>query len=283
MVNQAGILFDPVQYKEFGLGFYQGDGFNVRFQTHKKFFLRSMYIPYGPVCESLEGLDSFLQWISTQRFTKIKVDLPIIFDKELEKDIVNAFTVSGFKKSDYIQDEETLVVSPKTFHLNKRNMRYVRKGMDFFEVVILEQLNTEELQSVYQLYVDSAHRIGFEPKTIDAMQRVAEGSITAVALHKETKEMCAFLMGFVTDFKTSLGRNQIMQLIFTGMNEPGQEAKIGFALHNQLFNYAFSEKQIAFIDFHGASRTKARSYVGFKQMFGGEFVALPGSYQKFIV
>jgi hypothetical protein len=163
-------------------------------------------------------------------------------------------------------------------------MRYVRQGERNFNIVIKKDLLGEELNSVYKLYQQNAERIGFSAKDIEAVKCIEKNSITCLALNKDTGEVSGFLMAYLSNMRAEEeGNIKVSQLIFTGLNEDGQKSKLGFALHFNLFTRLFEEEKVTFIDFHGASRAKSRSYVGFKTMFGGEFISLPGSFEKFYI
>ncbi len=274
-------MFDPTQRKEFGLNFHQGEGFYYRYQSTTKLFWKARYIPLGPVCESKDGFLKFVEHIASLKMTKIKIDLPFIASDNDRKYVAETLEKSGFKRSEYIQDDETNLVYRDSPGLNSRNMRYVRQGLRSYDIEVTKELTDEEFKAVHDVYAYSANQIGFTPKSLEAFKSLREGMRVAVARSKSTGAIDGFLLGYLVETVDNSGAPyKILQLIFTGLNERGKNSKLGFALHNALFDYAFVQDTVHAIDFHGASRSKGRSYVGFKTMFGGEFVALPGSFER---
>jgi hypothetical protein len=271
------IILDPTQYKEFGLDFFESTNFTVRYQVFNRIFWKNIYIPFGPIVNNLEGFDNFLQYLRRFKISKIKIDLPIMLDQDLIKDIIELLKNYGYHKAEYVQDEETLVVSPHNFSLSSRNMRYVRQGLKSYKIEIKTELNDLELTGIYKVYVHSANQIGFTPKPIEAFKRICENTITSIAYDISTNSIEGFLMGYCN---ANLIDGLVLQLIFTGLSAAARNNKVGFALHYELFQRSFDQFNIKMIDFHGASRNKNRSYTAFKENFGGEFVALPGSFEK---
>jgi lipid II:glycine glycyltransferase (peptidoglycan interpeptide bridge formation enzyme) len=94
-----------------------------------------------------------------------------------------------------------------------------------------------------------------------------------VSLCYKNNNLIGFVFGYVF--------NKILMIMFTAQSNEGRELRIGHAMHYDLFEKAFNEYNIDLIDFHGASRTKDRSYTSFKQEFSSNFVSLPGSFTRF--
>jgi hypothetical protein len=281
------IIFDPFQFKEFGGQMFEGENFSVRYYASRKVFIKSIYIPFGPVIKNIEGVKEFTKFLQSFKFTKMKIDLPLIFHSTYKTLLVSELKKLEFNTTKYLLDEETLIVTKETFSLNDRNMRYVRSGLKNYNVEIKTKLDSNEVEKLYGIYTSNAKTLNYEPKSFEAFSKISENSISAIAINKETDDFEGFLMGYKNVFLTDTDNEfhipsnaTILQLIFTGLTENGRNSKLGFALHNELFNKCFNELGLNAIDFHGASRNQNRSYTNFKMMFGGTFVSLPGSYLK---
>lgn len=273
-------LFDPLQFKEYGGMFFEHKNFSYRYQQSKKLFYEAQYVPFGPVVKDLEGMKDFLQYISLKHFFKVKIDLPLLLNSEVKNAVLALFKKFNFQESEYVQDEETILVSKENFNLNSRNERYVRQGMREFSIEIVQKISETDLKKCYEVYSIAAHDIGFAPKNFQSFVRINESSLSSIARDKVSNEICGFLLGFKSSLIGEKRRVNVLKLIYTGINEKGKQGKLGFALHKKLFCEALENYSIDLIDFQGASRSKKRSYVGFKMNFGGEFVQLPGSFEK---
>jgi len=284
MTSNLYYLFDPIQFPEFGFNFFKNKNFFYRFQENKKFFFRTIYIPFGPVCNNKEGFNEFLKHLKTLKFTKIIIDLPMIYHKGIEEEIVSKLLKSGFKKKNYIyQDEETIIIQKENFKLNSKKFYKVKQGLKNFDVIVKKELNNEELEKIYQIYLFSAKRIGFLAKKIDVFKKLLENALVSLAIDKNTQNIEGYVFGYCfQSYQNIKGDNiaNFLMVMFTGLTDKGRENNLGHSLHYQLFKEAFENYQIDFIDFHGASRTKNRSYTEFKKEWGGNFYSLAGSFQK---
>ena len=278
-------LFDPVQFPEFGALYYQGDGFSYRYQSSKKLFMSTIYIPLGPNCESEQGFDNFLEHIKSQKFTKTRVDLPVVYEPRRREAIISKMSTAGFKKSDYIfQDDETLLVIASDLNLSGEKMKRVRYGLNRADVFIKNSLTDQEIDDIYKIYLISVERIGVDPKDKSVFKKLAENCLVSLAYDKESKKLEGYLLCYFvkSDLSDIVGKSEGTSLLamFTGLTDKGRDYKLGHAIHYELFREAFEKYGVDLIDFHGASRKKGRSYIEFKQVFGDRFMALPGSFTR---
>ena len=280
---QENYLFDPVQFKEFGYDFYQGEGFSYRYQFSKKLFWKNIYIPFGPNCITKQGFLSFLLHINKLKFTKIMIDLPMIYCKERKREVISMLEENGFKKTSYIhQDEETIIFNKNDFKINSKLRNKIRHGLEKCKIITKNNLTDREMQDLYNIYLESGKRIGFESKKIDVFKKMSENCLVSLAYYNNT--MVGFVFGYLFDVcavdfcKKDIAK--IMLVIFTAQNELGRKNRIGHAIHYDLFEKAFQHYNVEMVDFHGASRAKNRTYVSFKQEFCLNFYLLPGSFVK---
>jgi len=273
------VIFNPTQFQEFGMSYTNGEEFSYRYQESVKAFWKSIYIPFGPIFTKHNGIKNFLESITQDRFRKYKVDLPLIIEPDLLNEVKEAFISCGFKQSDYIQDEETFLVTPDTFHLKSKYMRYVRNALKEYEITVQEDINEDQLESIYLVYLESADRIGFAPKTIDAFRRLQKNCLISLAINKNTHA----IDGYVFGYKAKIGYKDpkvFLTIVFTGTKQEARKSQLGYPLHYELFKSAFENYHVDYIDFNGASRTNSRSYTEFKQCFGGNFINFAGSFEK---
>lgn len=264
-------IFDPIQFKEFGYCFFDGGDFYFRYQLSKKIFWKNIYIPFGPNCKTKKSFDDFLGYADSFKFTKITIDLPMIYNEQTAKEVVQKLESSGFKKIPYIhQDEETIIISRDEFKPDSKRMNKIRYGYKFADIVVKKELTAEEINEVYKIYLLSSERIGFVPKNKDIFTKLSENCLVSLAYNKENNKIEGYVFGYV--FEKNL------LIMFTGLTDYGRNHRLGHVLHYDLFSDAFKKYNIDMIDFHGASRTKNRSYTDFKQEWGGKFYSLPGSF-----
>lgn len=286
VVMKNYLLFDVYQLNVYGGSFHEAKSFDIRFYIEKKLaFFNSIFIPYGPVVKDTEGFKECLIYLNKYKFSKITLELPLILDKNLKEDILKTLEKFRYKETNYIHDNGTRLINKANLKVNSRNMRYVRQGLKRFEIKILENLNDIVISEIYNLYKLSAKMIGYNPKSRNVVETIAKNSITSIAISKETGKVHGFLMGYKgilpsSDFSKKGEFIEILQLIFTGLSHEARESKVGFALHYNLFEYIFDQGISETIDFHGAGQNQNRSYVGFKEAFGGEFIEYPGAFSK---
>lgn len=277
-------LFDPTQYKEFGLNYYDGDNFSYRYQISKKLFFKTIYIPLGPNCYSKQGFNDFVKHITSLRFTKIKIDLPIVYSQKVISDITKKLKLAGFKKSNYIQDEETLLVLPDYLNFNGKELKKVRNGKINVDIITKQQLSNNEIDEIYKIYKDTAKNLDFKPKAKATFKKISETGLTTLALNKQTQKIEGFLLNSIieADLTDIVNKKdgKVMTLIYTGLTDTGREYGLGHAIHYESFKSAFDNFGIDVVDFHGASRTKDRTYLRFKNCFSKNYFSLPGSFKR---
>jgi hypothetical protein len=276
---------DAYQLKEFGTGHVYVDNgdFEARILKHSRLLLKNFYVPMGPVCHNLEEFDSFLDYMDSQKLTKVKVDVPLVFDEKVSKEIAQKFIKRGYKTGEFLQDEETLVVNKDTLTITKHIRKNVKKGLQVYDVFVKDSLTEEEIQGIYNVYCISAQRIGFEAKPIETVRAIARNTISVIGRHKETNSIDGFILGFRKKmFKDFYGGEviDVLHFIFSGVTDAAKKAELGYVLNHDIFLKSFEEFGIDYVDFHGASRSKGRTYTSFKQGFGGEFIVYPGSFEK---
>lgn len=279
MADQTFFLYDPLQLKEFGYSFYTSEGYSVRYQESKKLLWTSKYVPYGPICKTIEDFEKFLKDFCSEK-GKVHIDLPLIVDSESAKTVSSLFRQYGFEKTDYIQDEETILIRKEDFKINSKIRNKVKKGLQSYDVIIKSHLDLNELNRIYEIYKNSSERIGFVPKSFEVFNVLNQNAVYSLAVNKET----GLIEGFVTLIPFTLnqsGQNyHLGEIVFTATTEEARNQRIGYALHNNLLENLFENDFVDIIDFKGVSRTKERDYVEFKTSFGGQFVDYGGSFVK---
>jgi len=277
-------IFDPTQFKEFGYEFFSQGDFYYRYQLSKKFFLKNIYIPYGPNCKTKASFENFLEHINSFRFTTITIDLPMVYDNHAVKDITQQLVNHGFTKVPYLhQDEETIIILKNNFKSNSKRMNKVRHGYKFTNIVVKNELNSEEIDQIYEIYLLSATRIGFSPKSKDVFRKLSESCLVSIAYNKLNNKPEGYVFGYIMETNQTIttdSKVKVLLIMFTSLTDDARKHRLGYALHYDLFNTAFKIYHIDMIDFHGASRKKSRSYVAFKQDWGGKFYSLPGCFKK---
>ncbi len=278
-------LFDPTQFKELGYSFYEGQDFYYRYQKTQKLFFKTIYIPLGPNCSSAKGFNNFLAHIKSQRFTKVKIDLPAIYDKKTKKEIISKIKTAGFQPSNYLQDEETILVTKDDLnHLPHSEMTQIRYGLKRADIVVKDNLSLTELDQIYKIYLIATERLGIKAKNKSVFKRMSDNCLVAIAYDKQTGQPEGFLFNYLvktdlTDLTGSKNKNLLL-LMYTGLTDQGRKLKLGRAIYYELFRIAFEKYQVNIADFHGASRSKGRSYMSFKLSFSKRFLKLPGSFSR---
>lgn len=278
-------LFDPTQFRELGYNYHEGDGFSLRYQMSKKLFFKSIYIPLGPNCESKKGFENFLNYIDTLKFTKVKIDLPTIYNHKHSKEVVKTLKSAGFKPSKYIQDDETILVTPEDLkQISRSEMNQVRYGLKRANIVVKNKLTDKDIDQIYDIYSVAVKRLGVAQKDKSILKRLSEDALAVLAYDKETNQMQGFWFNYFTktDLSDVTGKpsDKLLLLMYTGLTDKGRDLRLGRAMVYELLKSAFDDYGVDVADFHGASRSKGRSYVGFKQSFSKRFWALPGSFER---
>ncbi len=286
MKNAKFLTFDPIQLKEFGMNYYE-DGFSIRYKQYRRFgLLNGLYIPNGPVSNSRDDLENFFEYLKSRRFTKIKIDLPLLIADGLEEYIHFSLNSLGFTPSKYLQDNETILISKSNEKINNKEVRYYeRKALDKYDFQIIECPNGSELERIYKVYADSASFQGYIPKNIATFIAMSPNSYVGVGVNKETRLIDGFVWGFSYELANDIdckSYSKFLNTVFIGTNHEARKSYVGYGMHKKLFEYAFETLQVDFINFEGASRNQDRKYISFKKSFGGEFQLLGGSFEKTI-
>jgi hypothetical protein len=283
--DTISIINDPFQIKEYGGEIFEGKGFYYRFYSKKRLFWNNIYIPFGPVCQDTTGFENFINHIESKTFSRVTIDLPLIIDKELIKTVISRLETLKFKKIDYIHEEETILITKANFSPENKEIRYyVKKGLKHYKVETFNKLNDQQFEDMYNIYKESADRIGFIPKSKEIFKKLSENALISLAYNLESNKVEGFVMGYISNLPVrgflSQDRANVMQILYIGTNEEARKHYIGYALHQKLFTCAFEEHNIDIIDFRGADRKKGKVYINFKKAFGGDFVTLQGPYRK---
>jgi hypothetical protein len=279
------LIFDPIQQKELG-GDFVDLGFKFRYLKSKKFgLINRIYVPNGPILTDIDQIEVFLEYLSREfRFSKIKVDLPLILDADLSNKFTNLLDKSAYKKNEYYQDNETILISKNNQKIDNKEVRYyIRKASAEYDFQVIEHPNLDKIDRLYKLYLESSKIQNFTPKSKNVFISMANDSYIGVALNKKTNEIDAFVWGLTYKISKNYSKKEFFNILNTfliGTNENARKFFCGYGTHNALFKYALEDLKVDFIDLQGASRTQNRKYLKFKNSFGGEFHTLAGSYEK---
>lgn len=285
-------IFDPAQLKIFGEKYYQGEDFSYRYQQTKKFFLKTNFIPFGPICKTRESFDNFLQHVCSLKFTKTIVELPIILSDKIRNEVVNAFEKAGFKKEPYlVQEKETLIIKKGEYKLKKKNRYYARKAREHYEIRITagNSITEKHIKEAHKAHVDAAERIGYKRRSLAAFKKLAENGILALAIKKETGKVSGYALAYLSkiaidgDLEKKFNKSEanFMQILFAGTVTDDEKLYPGYATYDDLIKSAFNEYGVDIIDLVGAGRERKFSYLVFKMKFSKDFIQLPGRFTKF--
>lgn len=282
-------MFSGVQFKEFGKEFYQGEDFYCRFQSSSKLggLYKSIFVPLGPCCDSEKGLYNFLDWLDQKRFNKILIELPLILDSAFKDLTVKAFLSRGYKATEYkINEGETILTLKGAYKLSKDTAYKVRYGRKRARIDLTDSPNLADLNNAYSVYRESALRIGFQPKSLDAFKVLSDRAVLANAFIGE--DCVGFILGYI--FKTAATADilpqlagkgvTVCQIIFSGTNDHGRKNKMGYALRDALIKFAFEQKKVDVVDSLGASKKFDYSYYSFKKEFASVNISLGGAYSR---
>lgn len=278
-------LVDPLQVKEYGRSFFKGDGFYYRYQFSSRLFWKSIYIPWGPVCESEQGFDNFIKHINLQKFTHTVVELPVIYSEVTTNSITEKLLKNNFKKLDYtMQSDETLLVFKDTFKLSSSKMKKVRYGKKHANIEIKDKLTQSEIDEIYSVYLVAMSRFDATPVKKDVFHGLSDNCLVALARNKDTGTLEGYLFCYFTETGLSdysdKSENKALITVYTGLTDDGRDHRLGHCMHYELFVTAFDNYGVDVINFHGASRLKQPTYLAFKLDFSDHFRKLPGCYGK---
>lgn len=278
------LIFSPSQFKQFGKEFTQGEGFYCRYQSASRIggFYKSLFVPLGPCCEDYQGFDNFLNWVDQSKYKKVIIELPIILDEDLKKEINKKFIDNGYKKHEYIKNEgETMLTINGQYNLNKDTRYKIRYSQKRSQIVVNENPDKEQINNAYSVYVQAAQRIGYVPKPIEAFEVLA---LSGCLINAYIDQKCAgFIFGYFYSILKDGKKEQICQIVLSGTNEIGRDAKLGYCLRDALINYCFDNNKANIIDALGASKKFSHSYFDFKKEFASESVPLGGCYTRFSI
>jgi hypothetical protein len=73
-------------------------------------------------------------------------------DPELKELVGQKLINVGFKPTDYIQDEETILIKPENSSFENKEIRYyVRKAEINYEFKVLKNLDHKQINSIYKI------------------------------------------------------------------------------------------------------------------------------------
>jgi len=282
-------LFSGVQFKEFGKEFYQGEEFYCRYQSSRKLggLYRSIFVPLGPCCENERGLYNFLDWLDQKRLNKILIELPLILDSSFKDIAGKTFLNRGYKATEYkINEGETMLTLKGAYKLSKDTAYKVRYGRKRAQLVVTDSPTLTDLNNAYSVYRESALRIGFQPKSLDAFKVLSDCAILVNAYIGG--DCVGFILGYIfksavtADMLPQLAGNEatVCQIIFSGTNDQGRINKMGYALRDTLIKFAFEQTNVDVVDSLGASKRFDYSYYSFKKEFASVSVSLGGAYSR---
>ncbi len=275
--NNNFICYDPTGLKGFGRDFIEGPYYFGRYVSYSKLFFKGRYFPYGPSFKSAYEFKQFLIRLDKDKFTKTKLDLPLILDDKGRKQVLDLLKEFGYKKDKYIQDKETILLTKNDYKLDPNYVRYVKRAEEKYVNEIIFDPTEEQIKEVYEIYSSSGKGRGFN---ISKLEGFLELPGKVLSLMKDDKgEIQAFVLGSRVTILVNLLDIRYMFLMFSALTEIGRKDSLGYIVRTKLFDHLFSNNLIDIIDFHGADRER-RTYVEFKKSFGGNFYPLTGSFSK---
>lgn len=272
----------PIQDQGFGQSkFYSGNGFSCRYTEKKRYMLRQIYIIYGPNIKNIDGFNSFLSWLDGFKFTLIKIDLYKILFEVAESKIIDLLKSRGFKKSNYRQEDKTVLIYKDDYSPNSRALKYVRSVERKYDIEIFSKDNIDQnsLQTCFDIYKSSCEQKEYAIKRSLAYFKdiiFNQSGYLAVAKDKESKKIEGFILSDVRMISYKSKKLKLMYLIFTAMTEKGRENHVGFGFTHRMIEFGFNQEQVNLVDFLGFGG----SHGIFKTKFSSNDVVLSGSYQK---
>ncbi|MBD3329474.1 hypothetical protein GF357_03205 [Candidatus Dojkabacteria bacterium] len=284
-------LFDPAQLEVFGEKYYQGSEFSYRYQQNKKLFLKTNFIPFGPICETKAGLANFIQHINSLKYTKTIIELPIILSEKIKNEVTSALEQAGFRKEPYkVQEKETLIIKKGEYKLKKKNRYYARKARKHYKIVLkkAEEISEKDIQDAHKVHIDAADRIGYKKRTLEAFRKLAKNGVLALAYKKDSHEAAGYALSYISQIaidgdladKFKKEKASFMQILFAGTMTDDDKLYPGYATYDDLIKAAFNKYNVDIIDLVGAGRERKFSYLVFKMKFSKDFVQLPGRYVR---
>ena len=271
------LCFDPTGLKGFGRDFLEGPNYFGRYVSYSKLFIKGRYFPYGPSFNTTSDFKEFLIRLDKDKFTKTKLDLPLILDDKGKGEILAMLKEFGYKEDKYIQDKETILLTRDDYKLDSNYVRYVKRAEEKYVNEIVFDPSDELIKEIYEIYSFSGKGRGFN---ISKLEGFLELPGKVLSLMKDDKGVIqAFVLGSSVILNINGKETKYLFLMFSALTEIGRKDSLGYIVRTKLFDHLFSNNLIDIIDFHGADRER-RTYVEFKKSFGGGFYPLPGSFSK---
>jgi len=272
------IIYDPSNKKAFGDPLFDENGITFRYLSVRKGL--SKFIPYGPSVSDYEALEIAAEKVAKLKCLKLKVDLPNIFNDQVREKIVTDFEKKGFKKAKYLVDDQTIIIEKDKFNIEKKDRYYVRKSKENFDFEIKSSLTQEEVNKVYEIYLESASRKNFRPKRIEVFElhKIKTHSVLA----KQGEKIMGFVLGEIVDILDE-EHYDVLYNLYTAAHDEAFEKYVGYGMYETWLSNAF-EKGISKVDMYGAKEGSA--YATFKRKFVyknemNSTKKLPGSFIKY--
>jgi hypothetical protein len=274
----------PAQDKNYGnTNFYQGDGFSCRYSMANKAFFKSIYIPYGPNFNDIEGFKNFINWIDGFKFSKVKIDLYRIYADKAK--VMNLIEKAGFKPASYTQDSQTSIVKPADFNPNSRAKRYIKSALKHHTAVTIQKPGEDKtgnqiIDQCYEIYRESCKLKGYELKrSHQYFYELSKSGILTVVKDNQTDAIDCFLLSDIRSVGEAKDGQRVMYLIFTAMTSKGRDLHLGFLATANQFEQAFDNNLADQADFMGFSSEKGKHSI-FKTKFGNQIIDLAGSFER---
>lgn len=273
------IIYDPSNKKAFGDPVFD-DGSGVVFRYLSVRYGLSKFLPYGPNLESIDSLDKVTEKILSLRGFKIKWDLPNIFDDEVKSKLLNQIKKSGFSEAKYLVDDQTIIITPEIFNIEKKDRYYVRKSKESFRYELKKSLSDLEIEKIYAIYLRSAERKGFRAKRKEVFELHRENTNSIIAY--ENDEIKAFVLGEIKQISAERNLN-VMYNLYTAAYDDAFDKYVGYGMYETWLTDAFANG-VDKVDMYGAKAGTAYATFKRKFVYKSEEIAtkkLPGSFIKY--
>lgn len=274
------LIYDPSNKTAFGDPVFD-NGKGVTFRYLPVRFGLSKFIPYGPNLADNVDPDFAVSEISKLFGLKVKIDIPNIYDENIKTKLLKGFEKYGFKPSKYLVDDQTIIITKDTFNIEKKDRYYVRKSNENFQYVFKTTLTENEVMAIYQLYLQSAKRKGFNPKRIEVFKLHMEKSFAVLAYQNDVIK--AFVVGEGTTILDKGEQYDVLYNLYTAAADDAFEKYVGYGMYDKWLTSAF-DAGFRKVDMYGAKAGTA--YATFKRKFVYKSedlstIKLPGSFIKY--
>lgn len=256
-------------------------GFAFRTISSIKSLHRSLYVPYGPNLEKYASVDKFFEYWESKHLLRIRIDLPIILDKNIENYVRAKFLTNGFQEfPNYVIDSETIVITPAIYRIasdDKYRLNKAKKMFQFSEV----ECSPDILDSIYSLYLDSAKRQGYVPKNKEVIEFFINKNKVVIA----TDENNTIHSYIVYDIQHSDANGLMSYSMYTGTTEYGLKNSVGYGIYDYWINLCF-ERGIENVNLYGIKPGTGYDIFKRKFVYKSEDIAikkLAGSFGKIIL